>query len=117
MIQAESETVETKSYKSIDILNHHRSLPSINISSPEVNAKPVVEKELKINQKVSYFKTESEEESVGMRRQFQAVRDYILSPVQPKILENYMELVVQFGYVILFGQIFPLAPFFSMISN
>ena len=33
-----------------------------------------------------------------------------------QIKEN-MELVVQFGYVILFGQIFPLAAFFSMLSN
>lgn len=28
-----------------------------------------------------------------------------------------MELVVQFGYVILFGQVFPLAAVFSMFSN
>ena len=28
-----------------------------------------------------------------------------------------MELVVQFGYVILFGQIFPLAALLSMLTN
>ena len=37
------------------------------------------------------------------RRHMQALRDYICFGQTASVLENYMELVVQFGYVILFG--------------
>jgi hypothetical protein len=52
-----------------------------------------------------------------LRRHYQALRDYSLFAYQASVLENYMELVIQFGYVILFGQIFPLGALFSMASN
>jgi hypothetical protein len=48
---------------------------------------------------------------------FQGVRDFFLMENDINIMENYMELVIQYGYVIMFGQIFPLAALFSMISN
>ena len=51
------------------------------------------------------------------RREYQALRDFCSYKIPVSIQENYMELVVQFGYVILFGQIFPLAALVSMFSN
>jgi len=30
---------------------------------------------------------------------------------------RYAEMVIQFGYIVLFAPAFPLAPFFSMITN
>ena len=45
------------------------------------------------------------------------MKNYYLEPDETNIMENYMELVVQYGYVIMFGQIFPLAAACSMISN
>jgi len=51
------------------------------------------------------------------RREYQALRDFCSYKTPVNVQENYMELVVQFGYVILFGQIFPLAGLFSMFSN
>ena len=53
----------------------------------------------------------------SLRLQYQALRDYCLFSEAPSILENYMELVIQFGYIILFGQIFPLGALFSYFSN
>ena len=38
-----------------------------------------------------------------MRRKYQALRDFVLYAKSASVLENYMELVIQFGYVILFG--------------
>lgn len=37
------------------------------------------------------------------RRFYQSIRDYSLFREMPSVLDNYMELVVQFGYLILFG--------------
>jgi len=35
----------------------------------------------------------------------------------PNILEQYMELVIQFGYIVLFAEVFPLGAVMSLISN
>jgi len=40
-----------------------------------------------------------------------------LIKTKPDILMHYMELVVQFGYIILFSSVFPLAALMSLISN
>ena len=50
-------------------------------------------------------------------REYQAIRDFNMSGEKPDILANYMELVVQFGYIVLFSEVFPLAAFMSIISN
>jgi predicted metal-dependent peptidase len=39
----------------------------------------------------------------GRRKEYQALRDFCLYKEPVNVQENYMELVVQFGYVILFG--------------
>ena len=39
----------------------------------------------------------------SLRRKYQALRDFVLFAESASVLENYMELVIQFGYVILFG--------------
>ena len=57
------------------------------------------------------------ENQMARRRMFQGVRDFFLMENDINIMENYMELVIQYVYVIMFGQIFPLAALFSMISN
>lgn len=36
---------------------------------------------------------------------------------KPKIIMLYQEVVAQFGFVTLFGQIFPLGAMFSMLAN
>ena len=45
------------------------------------------------------------------------MRSFNLNPDKPEILENYMELVIQFGYIVLFSVVFPLGAFMSLISN
>jgi hypothetical protein len=50
-------------------------------------------------------------------RKYQALRATLLIKEAPDILGNYMELVVQFGYIILFGTVFPLGAAVSYISN
>jgi hypothetical protein len=51
------------------------------------------------------------------RRFYQSIRDFSFYDVYTPELDNYMELVVQFGYLVLFGQLFPLAAIFSIVSN
>jgi len=36
---------------------------------------------------------------------------------KPNVLDHYMELVTQFGFIVFFSSVFPLAAFFSFISN
>ena len=50
-------------------------------------------------------------------RRYQAVRSYNLMDEKPEMLEYYLELVVQFGYIVLFSEVFPLAAFLSLLSN
>lgn len=60
---------------------------------------------------------DSLENRMARRRLYQGIRDYFLMENDFNIMESYMELVIQYGYVIMFGQIFPLAALLSMISN
>ena len=55
-------------------------------------------------------------EDLSIRR-FQALRSHTLSDEIPSILECYMELVIQFGYIVLFAGVFPLGAVMSLISN
>ena len=32
-------------------------------------------------------------------------------------MQKYSEIIIQYGYIILFAQAFPLAPFFSILTN
>ena len=50
-------------------------------------------------------------------RLFQIKRDLILSPDPPDNVNDYMELVVQFGFITMFSFVFPLAPFLSLLAN
>lgn len=40
-----------------------------------------------------------------------------LQPKWPDLYEDYLELVIQFGYIIFLSTLFPLAAFFSLVSN
>ena len=40
-----------------------------------------------------------------------------LQPKWPDLYEDYLELVIQFGYIIFLSNLFPLAAFFSLLSN
>ena len=40
-----------------------------------------------------------------------------LQPKWPDLYEDYLELVIQFGYIIFLSNLFPLAAFFSLINN
>ncbi|VDD84881.1 unnamed protein product [Enterobius vermicularis] len=45
-------------------------------------------------------------------------RDYVLNPTYDQFLFNeYLEMVIQFGFVTLFVSAFPLAPLFALINN
>uniref|UniRef100_A0A0R3RSP6 Anoctamin n=1 Tax=Elaeophora elaphi TaxID=1147741 RepID=A0A0R3RSP6_9BILA len=45
-------------------------------------------------------------------------QDYILNPTYEQFLfDEYLEMVIQFGFVTLFVSAFPLAPFFALINN
>jgi hypothetical protein len=50
-------------------------------------------------------------------RRYQALRSFNLNPEKPNIIEYYTELVIQFGFVVLFSVVFPLGAFMSLISN
>lgn len=45
------------------------------------------------------------------------MRDHILEGGGSSIMDDYMELVIQFGFIVLFSEAFPLAAFFSLVSN
>jgi len=40
-----------------------------------------------------------------------------LQPKLPDLYEDYLEMVVQFGYIIFLSTLFPLAAFFSLLNN
>lgn len=66
-----------------------------------------------------FLDTESDEEKIALddnlefaadydgprsrRRFYQSIRDYSLYKEGSSVMENYMEIVIQFGYVVLFG--------------
>ena len=50
-------------------------------------------------------------------RRYQAVKSFNLMSDKPNMLECYMELVVQYGYIVLFSAVFPLASLLSLVSN
>lgn len=50
-------------------------------------------------------------------REYQAIRDLTLAPGGAGVLDCYMELVAQFGFIVLFSEIFPPAALFSLLSN
>ena len=52
-----------------------------------------------------------------MIRRFQSVRDGSLGKGKGNILDNYMQLIVQYGYIVLFSSTFPLASVMSIIQN
>ena len=38
-------------------------------------------------------------------------------PICPDLYEDYLEIVIQFGYIIFLSTLFPLAAFFSLLNN
>ena len=50
-------------------------------------------------------------------RRYQSIRSFNLNDERPNILEMYMELVVQFGYIVLFSVVFPMGAFMSLCTN
>jgi hypothetical protein len=60
------------------------------------------------------FDNISEEKSI---RRFQSMRDSNMSSTKPNIVNDYMKLISQFGFISLFSVIFPPAGLFSLIAN
>ena len=60
---------------------------------------------------------EGAEEEEGTIRKYQALRNFSLVSDKPNILEYYMEIVCQYGFIVLFTSIFPPAALMSGISN
>ena len=50
-------------------------------------------------------------------RRYQAERNYNMDPEAPNVIDQYMELLVQFGFVAIFSFAFPLAPLLSLLCN
>lgn len=50
-------------------------------------------------------------------KEYQAKREHILNKEKDDVLGDYMDLTIQFGYVIFFSSIFPPAGILSMICN
>jgi len=61
-------------------------------------------------------KSAIQDEELSIRK-YQAISSNLLSGDKPNILEAYMELVVSFGYIVLFAEVFPLGALMSLISN
>ena len=41
-----------------------------------------------------------------------------MSPTWPSMITNeYLEMVIQFGFITMFSCAFPLAPFFALLNN
>jgi hypothetical protein len=59
---------------------------------------------------------EKESDDLSYRR-YHAVKSFNLMSEKPHMLDCYMELVVQFGYIVLFSSVFPLASLLSLVSN
>jgi hypothetical protein len=64
---------------------------------------------------------EAEGEQVAPRpseiRRYQAMRDIAMDPTKFEVIDSYMELVVQFGFIAIFSSFFPLGPVLSIIAN
>lgn len=50
-------------------------------------------------------------------RRYQAMRDIALDPTKFEVIDSYMELVVQFGFIAIFSSFFPLGPVLSFFAN
>ena len=50
-------------------------------------------------------------------REYQARRNLLLDAGGANVIDCYMELIVQFGFITLFSEVFPLAAMFSLLSN
>jgi len=69
--------------------------------------------ELRDQQEAADGKTKVEKDI----RLYQARRDLLLDASGAGVIDCYMELVVQFGFITLFSEVFPLAAMFSLLSN
>lgn len=56
--------------------------------------------------------------SQGKKKASRFVKDFKLAPVKSSFLfHEYLEIVIQFGFITLFACTFPIAPFFALINN
>jgi hypothetical protein len=62
-------------------------------------------------------KVPNEEDEQAKIREYQAKKDYMLDAGGADVIDCYMELIVQFGFITLFSEVFPLAAMFSLLSN
>ena len=60
---------------------------------------------------------ERTEEQDNKIRKYQANRADCLLDDKMNVLNSYMEMVIQFGFIVFFSGVFPLAAFMSIVSN
>ena len=65
------------------------------------------------NRGIKVFRKEEEEETEA-----QFYKDFSLAPINNShLFHEYLEIVIQFGFITIFSCTFPIAPLFALINN
>ena len=107
-----------------EILDYYTSKPSKVKYQQPIQTYLKVQKRSDSTQKSSRFMTCDEhndhrydENAPKTIRRYQTLRDTTLGKGKTNILDNYMELIIQYGFIVLFSTVFPPAALLSCFTN